>query len=504
MDLEAYRAQAEAFQAELMREYYRHFAGLQADLPLEALYERHAALFARAAVQELRDAAAASGGDDEGRRRRYLLEFALEGHLNEATRRLEAELARREASLRIEVGGRTIGFREAANRQAAEPDRDRRGELEAARNAAVASSLNPLHREAIETHHALARELGWPSYRAMIDETSSLNLGELAGQAEDFLVATEAAYPGVVEPELRRITGGGLESFRRADLGWFFRDAEADDRYPVDRLVPALRATLAGLGIDLDAQAGVHLDVDQRPTKSPRAFCAPVRVPDEVYLVLPPVGGVDDYVVLFHEAGHTEHYAWIDPALPFEFLCLGDNSVTESFAVLFDHLIEDPGWLEAHLGIADSEGRLAHARAERMVYLRRYCGKLGYEMRLHEAPSLDGMALAYADRLGGALRIAWPRETFLADVDPGFYAAKYLRAWALETHLRGHLRERFGAAWWSEPEAGALLRSLWAQGQRLSADDLLGELTGARLDLAAMVTDLGIAPHTSRSGHYAG
>src|SRR5262249_59744026 len=110
------------------------------------------------------------------------------------------------------------------------------------------------------------------------------------------------------------------------------------------------------------------------------AFCAPVRVPDEVYLVLPPVGGVDDYVVLFHEAGHTEHYACVDPALRFEFRCLGDNSVTEAFAFLFDHLIEDPGWLEAHLGIADSTERLVHARAQRLVYLRPYCGKLGYEL----------------------------------------------------------------------------------------------------------------------------
>ena len=51
-----------------------------------------------------------------------------------------------------------------------------------------------------------------------------------------------------------------------------------------------------------------------RPKKSPRAFCAPVRVPGEVYLVLSPVGGRDDFSVLFHEAGHAEHYANVDPS----------------------------------------------------------------------------------------------------------------------------------------------------------------------------------------------
>ncbi len=41
-------------------------------------------------------------------------------------------------------------------------------------------------------------------------------------------------------------------------------------------------------------------------------------------------------------------------------------------------------------------------------------------------------------------------------------------------------------------EAGALLRSLWAQGQRLTPDELLGELTGERLDLCVLLDDLAL------------
>lgn len=52
------------------------------------------------------------------------------------------------------------------------------------------------------------------------------------------------------------------------------------------------------------------------------------------------------------------------------------------------------------------------------------------------------------------------------------------------------LRERFGEAWFDEPEAGALLRELWAQGQRLPADELLGELTGAELDFSALAEEV--------------
>jgi hypothetical protein len=82
---------------------------------------------------------------------------------------------------------------------------------------------------------------------------------------------------------------------------------------------------------------------------------------------------------------------------------------------------------------------------------------------------------------------------YLADVDPGFYCACYLRSWALETHLRRHLRERFGPAWFDSAEAGELLRDLWREGQRRTPEELLGELTGERLDFGVLLDDLELA-----------
>jgi hypothetical protein len=235
----------------------------------------------------------------------------------------------------------------------------------------------------------------------------------------------------------------------------------------------------------------VVFDVEPRPNKAQRAFCAPVRPPHEVYLVLTPVGGREDYSTLFHEGGHTEHYANVDPELPFEYRYLGDNSVTEAFAFLFDHLVADPEWLRRHLGADEPQPLVAHARATRLVYLRRYTAKLAYELELHGGGRpLEALAPRYADLLGRAVGVDWPQELFLQDVDPGFYSACYLRAWALEAYLRLHLRERFGPAWFDDPEAGTLLRTLWREGQRLRADELLSELTGETLDFRVLLDDL--------------
>jgi hypothetical protein len=212
-----------------------------------------------------------------------------------------------------------------------------------------------------------------------------------------------------------------------------------------------------------------------------------------VHLVIPRVGGRDDYDALMHEAGHAEHYAHVDPSLPFEQRYLGDNSVTEGFAFLLEHLAADAAWLEDVLAVEDAGAVRDHARGARLLFLRRYCAKLAYELELHEDGDVDRMRDVYVRRLSAAAHVDWPSATWLSDVDPFYYAARYLRAWALETHLRALLRERFGERWFAEPEAGALLRKWWARGQAVVAEELLAELTGDRLDFSVLLEDLGLA-----------
>ena len=495
MDLDAYRQSAESFLTELTREYYRHYAGLQDEYEIEPIYDRHAALFTPAAVDGLRErAGAASPGTDERRRLTMLVDFAVEGYLGEQVKAAEAELARREAALEVEVDGQTTGFRESAVWQANEPDADRRGRIEQARLEAGERVLAPLYVELTERQHEAARGLGWPSYLELCRECKGVDYGALAGQTAAFSAATGDAYRDVLEPELRRTLGLSLDELRRSDLPRFFRAAEQDARFSEDRLLPSFLETMSGLGVDVRGQTGVVLDVEPRPQKSPRAFCAPVRTPGEVYLMLTPVGGRDDFSTLMHEGGHAEHAAHVDPELPFEFRCLGDNAITECFAFLLQHLTDSPSWLRARLGIDDAEGLVAYARAHRLVYLRRYAAKLAYELELHggRTRSWPELATRYSELLGDAVAVRWPAETFLSDVDPGFYCGCYLRAWALETHLRAHLRERHGERWFESAAAGDELKALWRQGQRLSPEELLGELTGAELDFRAVLDDLAL------------
>jgi hypothetical protein len=460
MLFDAYRREAEAFVSELGLEHYLHFAGLKPNLEIEPVYESHAVLFTQEAVDGLRAAANPT-----------LLEFCVEGLAGRATTAEAAELAEREAAIELDVDGTSVPFRRAPIEQASEPDPDRRERLEQARIEATEERLNPLHRTVIDRTHALAGELGWPSMTAMCSDISGIDLRALSARAESFLAATEEEFERVVRPMIAAEVGA--ERLRRSDLPAFFRAPSLDAHFPAEPLVESLATTLSDLGID--AWERVTLDAEGRPTKSPRAFCAAVRVPQEVYLVISPHGGRDDYETILHEAGHSQHFAHVREGLDFEERHLGDNSVTEAYAFLMQRLAGEPGWLARHLGVADPAPIVNHARAAKLLLLRRYSAKLAYEVELHDAPSNpSALRTEYARRLSEALQVEWPEGTWLSDVDPFFYAARYLRAWALEAELAEELSTALGPEWFTAREAGERLLELWSKGQPWSAADLLG------------------------------
>jgi hypothetical protein len=487
-DLESYSKRAERFVSELDREYHLHFSGQQPDFRVQEIYDRHRDLFERSAIDALRGKA--DGEGETGRRAALLLELAVGGLLGLACAPEAEEIARREAQMELQLDGEAIPYRRAPAEQANEADANRRADLEAGRLALLGEQLNPLHRASLERTHALIGELGWDSYAEACAELSGTDLVGLAVQARRFVEATDPVYEAIMDPELELILGTSLARTRRSDLARFFRAPGLDGDFPAGRLIESFAHTMAAIGLDIEAQPNVRLDTAERPTKTPRAYCAPVRVPQEVYLVVPRVGGREDYAALFHEGGHAEHYANVDAGLPFEFRHLGDNSVTESYAFLIEHVTERPAWLSAVLGAADGDRVTAHARAVKLFFLRRYAAKISYELELHgPGADLKAMPDRYAELLSRATRVDWPQSTWLDDVDSGFYVARYLRAWALEAKWRAELRGRFSEAWFAEPDAGEWLVGLWRRGQRLRADELAAETLGTQLDLVELVVE---------------
>ena len=479
--MDAYREEADRFCAALDQELYLHFAGHKEELELAPVYERFADVTSLDACRRLGEVAAAEDGGA-----RELWRFACEGYLGDLTRDQADRIATVEATLDATVDGETIPFRLLRPATANEPDRERRARLERARVELHEEELNPLYAEVLERTRAGARTLGAESYRQLY-ERFGIPLAELGADCERLLAETEDLYVAVADRLFRSRLGLSLDEATRPDVLRLLRATEWDDGFPADAMLPALEGTLAGLGIDLRSQRNVELDVESRPLKSPRAFCAPIEVPGRVVLVIQPMGGPDDWHALFHEAGHTEHYANTAPGLPVEDRRLGDNAVTEGWATLFELLVDDPAWLSRRPDFGRPDDFAAEAAAIRLYLVRRYAAKLLYELELHAGADLDTARARYVELMEEATKIEPSSADFLADVDPGFYAQSYLRSWAFEARMSLFLRDEFGTAWFTRREAGSLLRELWAEGQRLTADELIAELDGSRLELEAIV-----------------
>ena len=409
-ELDGYRAGADRFIAELDEEYYLHYAGLKPDFELRAIYERHADLTDLETIKRL-------GETVDGRTNLELFRFGCEGYLGELTREHAEKIAELETKLETQHDGETVGYRMLPPTIANTADRDSRARLEEARNDLTEEHLNPLYLEAAHLTQRAVPELGAPTYFNLYRDRFQYDLEGLASQCRTLLDSTERLYEESMDRVLRERVGVGLAEAERYDVRRFFRGSNWDEAFPADRMVPALRGTLSNLGIDLDAQDNVHLDVEERPTKSPRAFCAPIEIPGKVMLVIQPQGGPDDWYALFHEAGHTEHFAFTSPNLKMEEKRLGDNAVTEGWAMLFDHLIDDRAWLSNMLDFPRPETFAAEGAVQLLFYVRRYCAKLLYEIEFHAAPDPTQMQSRYVEILGDALKIVPSPTDYLSDID---------------------------------------------------------------------------------------
>src|SRR5437660_754897 len=203
--------------------------------------------------------------------------------------------------------------------------------------------------------------------------------------------------------------------------------------------------------------------------------------------------GFENYLELYRKAlpasaldEHTEHFAHTSRDLSMEEKRLGDNAVTEGWAMLLQHLTDEPAWLTQMLTFQRPHEYAVEGGTGLLYFVRRYAAKILYELEFHSAADVTTMRARYAELLSDALKIDVTPVNYLADIDSGFYVSSYLRSWAFEAQLRSFLKEKFGTKWFASRDAGSLLRELWGEGQKMRAEEMLKEVTGSTLEMEAV------------------
>ena len=370
--------------------------------------------------------------------------------------------------------------------------RDELGQLVAEASA----QHNEARLELLERSEALEAELSGESDPIARSETlKQVDLRELCDAVVGASRAIDEAYRERAERHLDVLLGDGREAEpSSAHVPYVRRLSPLADTYSQGRSVDVCLETLAALGFDLDADARIRLDLEDRPQKNPRACVIASRPPQVVHLITRAQGGLADYEAFLHEAGHALHYAGCDPELPYTFRRLArDHALTEVYAFLIESVTREPDWHQRHFSLDEATARRNADMAfviESLLF-RRYAAKLESELRFwSDLDNARDHGSVYAELVSAASGFRYPPSGYLADMDGGFYTADYLRAWIRAAQLRAALRERFGEGWWCTAQTGAFLRELFNEGTRPSNEDVAARLGYDALDVEPLVDEL--------------
>ena len=185
--LEALRADADRFIAELDEEAYLHYAGHKETYDLVPIYERHGEL------TKLETAQALGASVNGGRNVRELWRFACEGYLGNFVREESERVAELEAKLTATVDGKEIAYRNLRPAIMNEDDRGARERLEIARVELTEEHMNPLYLRSAQVVHRETERLGAPNYTELY-RGFQFPLDDLADQCRRFLDSTERLW----------------------------------------------------------------------------------------------------------------------------------------------------------------------------------------------------------------------------------------------------------------------------------------------------------------------
>ena len=451
-------------------------AGLKEEQDIAGVLEEYAWLYNLKTVYRMQEAYSAEADLLEKERLRRVYYYLLGGYLGRQTAEKEDEIVSFEIGATVKVDGERLPYYDVPVLIAGEPDFEKRDRLQDAA-LVVVEQTNP-HRLAVVRDRlaTLADKFGYDNYTAYNSEKKRLDYNLLRSRLEAFLLRTESTYSALMGEWAEEATGWELGKIGDHHFSYISRMPQYDAYFGKDELLDVYQRTLVGLGLDPASQKNIHLDTADRPTKNPQARCYVPNPPEEIHLVIKPVGGLEDYAAFLHEAGHAQHYGNTDPTLDYVNRVVPTSyGHAEIYSFLMEYLTMNRAWLVEVVGLPEQTAWEVVYRKKlvEFYFVRRYVAKLCYELDFFADPLNEGRNQElYATTLAAATGLLHPPQKYLQETSVGDYSADYLRAWITEAMLRRNLENTYGEGWFAHPAAGAFLRELWASGEARENEDV--------------------------------
>ncbi len=467
--------------------------GVQEDSRFADIYAQYAHLYTPAQLQALGTARAGAADEADRDKLNRLWFEAADAVAAADVVQAAQDLTNERLAWRTTFEGEELSINALGAMLAAEEDFDRREALYARICEADKAFAERDVDLAARSQDLRAKIFGLDGEVAIANARMGIDVTRFSAQVQDVADRTADAYAAQATRLFPALLGREVEHPSRAHAAYMRSLHGWDHVFTRERMVEVCNLTVKELGFDLDAIPTILPDLEDRPEKDPRACVIPVRVPDEVYLVVRPTGGITDYQAFLHEAGHALHFGLTSADLPFEHRVVSpDNALTEIYSYVVERITHEPLWIQRHFGLSreDAERVVAETGFIDASLFRRYGAKLAYELEFWADPRDPRNPQRYADRLSNATLMHYPTSQYASDMDAGLYAADYLRAWRTSEQVLAWLRREHGEEWFCNGAAADFLRDLFVQGSVPSNEDVCRQIGASPDDFDDLVAHL--------------
>jgi hypothetical protein len=446
-------------------------ASLGKELDLDPIYDQFADVLKNdRLLSDLAESLKNPAYADEHRSLLYLYKELSSDRIWNELSACDEEFNNAQAEITVNIDGKDIAYRDIGLTMYLSDDRDFRRRLSELTETVNIEKLNPILQEEVAKQIEMTQLWGYKDAGDWWSYTHEINLEQFREQMEELAKTTKPMFKKMLAERAKTKLGMDISEVKPYDHTILFRSNEYDQYFPKEKLLSTFEGFIAGIGIDLTQQKNILIDITDLPEAEPRPVTYTVNVPDDIRVLVKPSTGLDNYVSLFHEMGHAEHYANCTET-KYELQLLGDGGVSETYAFLFEDMLSDYEFLTGELKIPDQDARgiVYDSLFGNLYSLRYYIALLNYEIPLHHGKG--NMIDIFKKNMEKYLLLKRDKRDAEASYllcNEDFYGIYYLEAWLLSHHLE----EEYGHPWWHNPQAGEFLLGLYAHGDGLNCQDV--------------------------------
>ena len=311
------------------------------------------------------------------------------------------------------------------------------------------------------------KELGYETYTDYCIRKKGIDYPKWYETCVAFLKDTDELYHEVMGEWCMRRFKNPLNDLTRFDAINILSLVEFDHLYD-ERPLTEFLSFFSRMGMDIGKTQGLYPDIENDPAKNSQAMCFPMRIPEEVRIVMRPEGGLVDIETLAHELGHGLFAAHTPASLPiWEKELAPSQNLSEAFAFLFQNMTFSRPFLHKYVGLDEktAETLYYHKTVKDFALFRRYAAKMASEFEMFETGDMETGA-RYAEIMKNATGFYHQPESCLFDLTPEYYCLDYLLGWMGESVIENRLRNSVGDDWMFTDKTGATLMELWKNGNR--------------------------------------